>query len=245
MSIENASTFAQLDDTLPRKGDDVSEGDDHLRLIKDVIKIMFPGSLGQGYAVPILAVETDLNFCTGITSNLQSQINNLATGGSDIGGQVIINTADILKLQTDLALGEDEIVDLWVAVNKNAADILSEGIRLDSLVGIVADLQFEVAENTAKIGIINDTSIPGLQSQIDFLNFNLRAPVNTNMIFAAGNIPAGWALLNINPTRMLQLTGVNISANGGSDDPIHDDQSGQWYPRYTNVVDAYKLNDAP
>ena len=53
--------------------DSRSEGDDHLKLIKEVLKAQFPGVNNQGYDQPILATEDELNYSTGLTGNIQGQ----------------------------------------------------------------------------------------------------------------------------------------------------------------------------
>lgn len=47
MSVESATNIQQLDTTLPTSADLISEGDDHIRLIKSVLKYTFPLLTGQ------------------------------------------------------------------------------------------------------------------------------------------------------------------------------------------------------
>tara|TARA_R110002012_G_C11623468_1_gene609239 strand:- start:943 stop:1431 length:489 start_codon:yes stop_codon:yes gene_type:complete len=42
MTVETASYISQLNTAYPAAGDNISEGDDHLRLIKSVLKTQFP-----------------------------------------------------------------------------------------------------------------------------------------------------------------------------------------------------------
>ena len=42
MTVESASFISQLNTAYPAAGDNISEGDDHLRLIKSVLKSQFP-----------------------------------------------------------------------------------------------------------------------------------------------------------------------------------------------------------
>ena len=42
MTVETASYISQLDDTLPLSGDKKREGDNHIRLVKDVLKTSVP-----------------------------------------------------------------------------------------------------------------------------------------------------------------------------------------------------------
>ena len=61
MPLENATTISQLDSTWPLGLDSASRGDDHLRLLKAVLKTQFPGSGGQGFSKPITVSEDVLN----------------------------------------------------------------------------------------------------------------------------------------------------------------------------------------
>jgi hypothetical protein len=74
MSLEIATTIQGLVATNPVVSDPESQGDDHIRMIKAVLKAIFPGVGGQGFAIPITATEAQLNFVTGATGNIQEQI---------------------------------------------------------------------------------------------------------------------------------------------------------------------------
>lgn len=74
MTVESASYISQLDATLPAAGDQKSEGDDHFRLIKSVLKTQFP-NFGTTAITPT-AVE--VNYLSGVTSAIQTQINSKA-----------------------------------------------------------------------------------------------------------------------------------------------------------------------
>ena len=61
MGLETGTTIAQLSATDPLSTDPRSQGDDHLRLIKAVLKAQFPGAAGFGFAIPITATEAEIN----------------------------------------------------------------------------------------------------------------------------------------------------------------------------------------
>lgn len=61
MSVESATYISQLDATLPGINDPKSEGDDHLRLTKSVLKAQFP-NLGAAAVTPTAA---DINVLAG------------------------------------------------------------------------------------------------------------------------------------------------------------------------------------
>ncbi len=91
MPLESGTTISDLDKDWPLGSDTKSRGDDHLRLIKSVLKAQFPGASGNGYSSPITATEAELNSISGSTSNLQTQIDNLvASSGQIPTGTVMI-----------------------------------------------------------------------------------------------------------------------------------------------------------
>lgn len=87
MGIETATPgyISDLDKTWPLGNDPRSQGDDHIRFIKNVLKNVFPGALGQGFNTPIVATEAELNFLDGVTSNIQTQLNAIAASTTNKG----------------------------------------------------------------------------------------------------------------------------------------------------------------
>ena len=73
MPIESASYISQLDPANPTAGDPKSEGDDHLRRVKSVLKTQFP-NFG---AAAVTASVTEVNYLVGVTSGIQTQLNTL------------------------------------------------------------------------------------------------------------------------------------------------------------------------
>ena len=82
MPIETGTTISQLRNTWPLSGDPILEGDDHIRLIKSILIAQFPGDIGDGFTKPILSTEDELNFCQGLTGNIQFQIDQILNGGT-------------------------------------------------------------------------------------------------------------------------------------------------------------------
>lgn len=75
MTVETATSISQLDATLPTSGDPKAEGDNHLRLIKSVLKTQFPNF---GTAAMTASVA-ELNYVVGVTSGIQAQFNTLTS----------------------------------------------------------------------------------------------------------------------------------------------------------------------
>ena len=84
MGLETGSTISSFITSNPTSSDPVNQGDDHLRLIKSVLKAQFPGVAGNGFATAITATEAELNYLSGVTSNIQAQINNFLPSGTRI-----------------------------------------------------------------------------------------------------------------------------------------------------------------
>lgn len=78
MTVESASYISQLDTTLPTAADLISEGDDHLRLTKAVLKTQFP-NFGT---TAIAASAAEVNYSVGVTSAIQTQLNAKANSAS-------------------------------------------------------------------------------------------------------------------------------------------------------------------
>lgn len=74
MTVEAATYINQLDPTSPDGNQPKAEGDDQLRLLKGTLRNSFPAFTGA----PVLATENELSQLSGITGNVQGQINNLA-----------------------------------------------------------------------------------------------------------------------------------------------------------------------
>lgn len=70
MTVETASYISQLDPTYPAAGDPKSEGDNHFRLVKTVLKTQFP-NFGT---TAISATAAEVNYLVGVTSGVQGQI---------------------------------------------------------------------------------------------------------------------------------------------------------------------------
>jgi len=66
MALETTSTISGLVSANPTAIDAVSQGDDHLRLLKSVLKAQFPGAGGTGFSVPITATEAEINQLSGL-----------------------------------------------------------------------------------------------------------------------------------------------------------------------------------
>ncbi len=86
INVETASYIGDLDASIPQLPDVVSDWDDHIRLIKRVLRNQFLGESGNGYIDPITINEVFINRLTGLTSNAQVQLDELRLGTFPVGG---------------------------------------------------------------------------------------------------------------------------------------------------------------
>lgn len=92
MPLESGTTIQSLDSSWPLGGDVTSRGDDHIRLIKAVLKAQFPGSSGNGFNTPITVTETEINYLSGVSSNIQAQINSATSRITTLENNLIAPT---------------------------------------------------------------------------------------------------------------------------------------------------------
>ena len=94
MALEDLTGTKYLDDlnaSNPAAGDNVSEGDDHIRGIKNVLKLTFPNVDAAVNATP-----TELNYVDGVTSAIQTQLDakvSNATHTGDVTGATALTIA--------------------------------------------------------------------------------------------------------------------------------------------------------
>jgi len=95
MALEDLTGTKYIDDlvaTNPAAGDNVSEGDDHIRGIKNVLKTTFPNIDGA-----VTPTDTELNYVDGVTSAIQTQIDSKttnATHSGEVTGATALTIAD-------------------------------------------------------------------------------------------------------------------------------------------------------
>ncbi len=106
MPLEGTITIDGLNNSWPLDGDGVSEGDDHIRQQKSVLKNILPGASGQGLASPLTATEDEFNYLVGVTSAIQAQLDALVT--ADLGlipvGAIIMYNGSFASIPANFQL---------------------------------------------------------------------------------------------------------------------------------------------
>lgn len=99
MALESGTYISDLVVTNPVNTDTVDKADDHLRLLKSTIKSTFPNITGA-----VTATHTQLNYVTGVTSALQTQLDAKAPLASpSLTGVPLAPTAAVDTNTTQLA----------------------------------------------------------------------------------------------------------------------------------------------
>ena len=102
MALEDLTGTKYLDDlveTNPAAGDNVSEGDDHIRGIKNVLKLTFPNVDAAVNATP-----TELNYVDGVTSAIQTQLDAKVTNATHTGDVTGATALTIAAGAVDIAM---------------------------------------------------------------------------------------------------------------------------------------------
>ena len=92
MALEDLTGTKYIDDlnsSNPAAGDNVSEGDDHIRGIKNVLKTTFPSIDGA-----ITATDTELNYVDGVTSAVQTQLDAITANDWVTAARMADNSVD-------------------------------------------------------------------------------------------------------------------------------------------------------
>ena len=110
--MESAQYIAQLVKENPVPDDDVGQGDDHLNLIKKVLKQNFPGSGGNGFSKAITTSEDELNRVDGVLSPIQDQFNAIPDDyvAKDNGDQTIEHKLTV-KQRLSVVVDGSDLVD--------------------------------------------------------------------------------------------------------------------------------------
>lgn len=188
MGLETGTYISDLNSSNPALGDSVSQGDDHIRLLKSAIKATFPNIAGA-----VTPTHTELNYVDGVTSNIQTQLNALVAadltklplaGGTLTGDLILagnpdaalkaapkqyVDAADALALPKaggtmtgDLVLAGAPTVDLNPATKKYVDDV---GADLEASFGqgrILALAAFNGLTNSSYVGSWTFTTSSGV-----------------------------------------------------------------------------------
>ena len=117
MPLESANTIAQLDEQWPNGSDSVDRGDDHIRLIKSVMKNTFPGPTGNGFSTPVTVDPALLNDLAKTLNDMKLAITNSQAIGNIIFRDDAVDPATLYPGTVWMLLTGDACVALATAQN--------------------------------------------------------------------------------------------------------------------------------
>lgn len=100
MPVESGLTIKDLDPSWPLSGDPTYQGDDHIRLLKAILKSQFPGDDGLGLASPVVANANELNYLVGLLEPITTTLDRIVQAGALYQSQI-----DTLKINLSAPAG--------------------------------------------------------------------------------------------------------------------------------------------
>ena len=162
MALESASYISELTATNPTASDSVAQGDDHLRMLKTVLKTQFSGLTGT---TAIASSEAELNILDGVTATA-AELNylDITTLGTSADSKALTQASGVVTIVGDVKItgttplltigdagAEDTTIlfdgnaqDYYIALDDSADDLL---ICLGSTVGTTPAISID--ENLA------------------------------------------------------------------------------------------------
>ncbi len=132
MGLETGTYINSLVATNPVFSDPVSAGDDHIRLLKATIKNTFPNISGA-----VTATHTELNFVDGVTSNIQTQIDNIDASGSV--------TFENINANGDVGAGSDQVAQgNHTHTVANITDLTASATELNYTDGVTSNIKTQL-----------------------------------------------------------------------------------------------------
>jgi hypothetical protein len=232
MPVETGSTISALIATWPLSGDFVSEGDNHLNLIKSVLKKQFPGSDNQGFNTPILATEAELNYVQGARSNIQAQIDNIEVGPGGSGEFPASTTMVFFQATppagwTQLTANNDSMLRV-VTTNGGqsggSASPISHAHSTGDWTLTASEMPFHW--HAMFTSVTAGGSGPTQPGDLDRVAYKANYSVDESMDYGVASSGGG--------------SNVGISGANGLGDSHNHGTTGGYTPRYINVITAVK-----
>lgn len=160
MALETATYISDLVSTNPTASDNMSQGDDHIRLLKSALKSTFPNVSGA-----VTATHTELNYVDGVTSALQTQLNDLSSLKAPLASPTFTGTV-VLPATTSVGT--------------------VSATELGYLDGVTSALQTQIDGKAASVHTHAISDVTGLSVAV--------CPTGAVIPYAGDTEPSGWLL---------------------------------------------------
>ncbi len=229
MALEDLTGTKYIDDlnsSNPAAGDNVSEGDDHIRGIKNVLKVTFPSIDGA-----ITATDTELNYVDGVTSAVQTQFDAI-TANDWVTSARIADDAVTSALIADDAITSALIADDAVVTAAIADDAITSALIADDAVVAAA-----IADDAVVQAAIADDAVDEARLQVSNAGSNGQflakqsgntggltwttvvsedyIPDGSVMVFFQANAPTGWTKVTTQNDKTLRVVSGTGGGTGG------------------------------
>jgi len=202
VGLESTTYISGLVATNPVVGDDVAQGDDHLRLIKSTLLATFPNVSGA-----VTPTHTELNYVDGVTSSIQTQIDAKApTASPTLTGTPAGPTAAVGTSTTQLATTAfvaQGVPGEWVLMQTQTPTAVGQCDIVNGVGGAV----ISTAYDAYRIEIID--LIPATTSTVLYM----RTSTNLGVGFDAGASDYKW-MGQYQQSSASTITGVSDAADG-------------------------------
>lgn len=193
MALETGTYVSDLVETNPLAGDGKSQGDDHIRLIKAVLKATFPNLTGA-----VNPTQAELNFVDGVTSLIQTQLNTLTsnvalksnTASPTFTGTVTIPTLDLTNALAiaDGGTSATTAAAAFAAIKQAATEAASGVVELDTNTEALAGTDTSRAVTSAGLASGKSLSNPGHYTWPGLFKVNWGITANLGDITAGDHI---------------------------------------------------------
>jgi hypothetical protein len=193
MSIESTTNINGLNEATPNGEDSKSEGDNHIRLLKVILRSTFPGFSGKFLRINAKSA----NYTVGLTDN----------------GSIIKFTSAATLSGVPSTLGNG-----WMAVIYNAA---SANVVIDptSTILVNGNETLNVAPKSAVILLSDGTSFIAFGVPVPMAGVSVGAEfgAGTRLLFQQSTAPVGWTLITdaAYNDAALRLIGQGAAGTGG------------------------------
>lgn len=199
MALETATYISDLVSTNPTSSDNISQGDDHIRLLKGTIKATFPNI--SGAVTPthtelnvldgLTASTTELNYVDGVTSAIQTQLDAKQPLDADLTAIAgLTSAADRLPYYT--GSGTAALATFTSAGRALVDDADATAQRATLGLGTAATLNVGTSANnvvqldgSAKLPAVDGSALTGLPGG---------TPSGSLVAYAGASAPSGWLL---------------------------------------------------
>jgi len=234
MGLESATTIAELVITNPDGDDKLNQGDNHIRMVKDVLKLIFPGVGGLGFDEPILATETQLNFSQGLTGNIQDQLDNHEI-------RISANTsaiANILETGTKMMFYQNAAPTGWT-IDTTVTDHMLRIVDGTTLEGGVTGGTSDPVDNTH-----THTTGDHALTELEMPSHSHNAKVAGHFIQRLGGTL--WQKIDYDGTGTQHYYASSTDPTGGGNAHNHGVTGEQtWVPRFANIILCEKSAPTP